>query len=84
VATQAIGSSRADDEFDSWLSRIESRAEAGDEHAERLLDYVAAELLVLQELTEPPEVETAQLKRVRQRRRHEIWCVSHRFDSEVR
>jgi hypothetical protein len=71
------------DEFDNWLSRIESKAEAGDEHAELQLDYVGAELLVLQELTEPPEIESAQLKRVRQRRRHEIWRVSHRFDSEV-
>jgi len=27
------------DEFDRWLSRIEEQAEAGDEHANRQLDY---------------------------------------------
>ena len=38
------------DEFDLWLSRIEEQAEAGDEQANRQLDYIAAELQLLREL----------------------------------
>jgi hypothetical protein len=73
------------DEFDLWLSRIEERAEGGDEHAERQLDYIAAELQILRDVTAPPtwDAETAQLMRVRQSRRYEVWRVSHRFDAKV-
>lgn len=73
------------DEFDDWLARIEKQAEAGDERANRQLDYVAAELQLLRELHTAPRAddETAQLKRVRQRRRYEVWRVSHRFDEVV-
>jgi len=73
------------DEFDLWLSRIEEQAEAGDEQANRQLDYIAAELQLLRELDIAPgrDDETAQLKRVRQRRRYEVWRVSHRFDEAV-
>lgn len=73
------------DEFDLWLSRIERQAEADNEQADRQLDYIAAELQLLRELDTAPgrDDETAQLKRVRQRRRYEVWRVSHRFDEAV-
>ena len=73
------------DEFDGWLSRIEEQAATGDERANRQLDYIAAELQLLRELDSAPgrEDETAQLERVRQSRRYEVWRVSHRFDEAV-
>lgn len=47
--------------------------------------YIAEALAVLRELSEPPteDTETGDLKRVRQRRRYELWRVSHPFDSRV-
>jgi hypothetical protein len=73
------------EEFDRWLTRIEDKAAAGDAHANRQLDYVAAELSLLRDLRAAPvrEKETAQLKWVRQHRTYEIWRVSHRYDSDV-
>lgn len=73
------------DEFDRWLTRVEQRAAAGDAYAARQLDYIAAELQLLRELPGAPaeDEESAQLKRVRQSRRHQVWRVSHRFDEQV-
>lgn len=73
------------DEFDRWLAVVEKQAAAKDARAVLVLDYIAAELQLLMELTEPPtpESETAQLKRVRQRRIYQLWRVSHPFDPDV-
>ena len=73
------------DEFDRWLAVVEKQAAAKDARAVLVLDYIAAELQLLMELTEPPtpESETAQLKRVRQRRVYQVWRVSHPFDPDV-
>lgn len=70
-------------EFQHWLDVLDAKAASGDPHARRQLEYIDAALTVLTDLTEPPTEDTAVLMRVRQRRRHPIWRVSHPFDAEV-
>ena len=69
--------------FDEWLDHLEVRADQGDRRASRRLALVTAELQVLTRLPEKPAVETATLRRVRQRRRHEIWRLSHPYEAGV-
>ena len=66
-------------QFDAWLDNLEERAAYGDEHASTVLDLVAFELKVLQDLPGPPVEETPGLRRVRQSGRHPVWRVSHPF-----
>jgi len=70
-------------DFDGYLDRLEAKANAGDEHARATMDYVLAELDVLQQLTEPPQHDTAVLMRVRQSRKHQVWRLSHPYDPRV-
>src|ERR1017187_10225559 len=67
------------------LAIVKKQAADKDARAVLVLDYIAAELQLLMELTEPPtpESETAQMKRVRQRRVYQVWRVSHPFDPDV-
>lgn len=71
--------------FGDWLDRIDADADGGDARARIVRKYVAEALAVLRELPEPPteDTETGDLKRVRQRRRYELWRVSHPFDQRV-
>nr|VTP01811.1 hypothetical protein BIN_B_04211 [Mycobacterium riyadhense] len=69
-------------EFGDWLDRLESDAET-DAIASRRLDYITAQLQVLNELTGIPEEESATLKRVRQSKRHPVWRLSHPYDPQV-
>lgn len=72
-------------QFGDWLDRIDADADRGDSYARLTRKYVAEALTVLRELPEPPneDTETGDLKRVRQRRRYELWRVSHPFDASV-
>ncbi|MDO5697219.1 MAG: hypothetical protein Q4G51_04505 [Dermatophilus congolensis] len=65
--------------FDRWLDALESRASEGDSRAVRQLDLVMAELKRLADLDSAPTQDSADLKRVRQRGRYEIWRVSHPY-----
>ncbi|MDH3052278.1 hypothetical protein QEN42_20820 [Gordonia alkanivorans] len=47
------------------------------------LDLLLAELQVLADLEEPPVVESATLKRVRQSKRYVVWRVSHPYREGV-
>lgn len=69
-------------EFGAWLDRLESDAET-DAIASRRLDYITAQLQLLNELTGIPEEESATLKRVRQSKRHPVWRLSHPYDPQV-
>ncbi|SOJ56984.1 hypothetical protein MSIMFB_04462 [Mycobacterium simulans] len=64
-------------EFGDWLDRLESDAET-DAIASRRLDYITAQLQVLNELTGIPKEESATLKRVRQSKRHGFPTTSKR------
>lgn len=69
-------------EFDAYLDRLEEAAKTDPAQRERLdflLDFLLAELQVLDELDAPPTEETATLKRVRQSRGFPLWRVSHPF-----
>lgn len=72
-------------QFGAWLDKLEMDADSGDTHAGLKLKYVAEALTVLRELPEPPteNTETGDLKRVRQRRRYELWRISHPYDPKV-
>lgn len=70
-------------QFQQWLDTLDAKADAGDQHARRQLQYVDAALSMLTELATPPTEDTAVLMRVRQRRKYPIWRVSHPFDAEV-
>lgn len=70
-------------EFDGWLDRLESAAAQGGRIAGLQLDYIDAQLEVLEELTGEPAEETAVLRRVRQSRKFPVWRVSHPFDPDV-
>ena len=72
-------------QFGDWLDRIDADADRGDAHARLTRKYTAEALSVLRDLPEPPneDTETGDLKRVRQRRRYELWRVSHPFDPRV-
>lgn len=70
-------------EFDGWLNRLESAAEGGSRIARLQLDYIDAQLVVLEELTGEPVEETAVLRRVRQSRKFAVWRLSHPFDPDV-
>jgi hypothetical protein len=70
-------------QFDNWLDRLEAQAAAGGRIAQLQLDYIDAQLQVLEELDTEPAEDTAVLKRVRQSRRYPVWRVSHPYDPDV-
>jgi hypothetical protein len=72
-------------QFGDWLDRVDADADGGDAQAKLNRKYVAEALNLLRELAEPPteNTETGDLKRVRQRRRYELWRVSHPYDPKV-
>lgn len=70
------------DEFSTWLDRLEEDA-GSDPVSARRLDYVTAELQLLQELTDPPTEDVASLRRVRQSKNHLVWRLSHPFDPDI-
>jgi len=72
-------------QFGAWLDTLEADAESGNALAKLKLKYVAEALTVLRELPESPseDTETGDLKRVRQRRRYELWRISHPYDPKV-
>lgn len=70
-------------EFGDWLARVRATAADGDEYATVLLQYTAAALELLNDLPEPPTEETADLKQVRQSRRHQVWRISHPYHEGV-
>jgi hypothetical protein len=72
-------------EFAVWLDRLDSDAEAGDERARLVRQFVLAALALLRDLDEVPEREdeTAELKWVRQSRRYPLWRVSHHYHPDV-
>jgi hypothetical protein len=70
------------DEFDTWLNRLEEQADS-DPISARRLDYVTAQLQLLQELSDRPTEDTASMRRVRQSGRHLVWRLSHPFDPDI-
>ncbi len=68
-------------EFWRWVDALEEKADKGDVRARDQLDIVQALLEELDELETAPsrDDETATLKWVRQRRRYELWRVSHPY-----
>jgi hypothetical protein len=70
-------------QFDNWLDRLEAQAAAGGRIAQLQLDYIDAQLEVLEELDAEPTEDTAVLKQVRQSRRYPVWRVSHPYDPDV-
>lgn len=70
------------DEFNTWLDRLEDHA-GTDPISARRLDYVTAQLQRLQELTDPPEEDTAHLRRVRQSKTYPVWRLAHPYDPDI-
>lgn len=66
-------------DFDRWYDDLERRAEADEGNAKEVLLMVTAALKHLQDLSEPPDDETATLKRVRQSKCYPVWRVSHPY-----
>lgn len=66
-------------QFQIRVNDLRERARGGDEHAEVTVRLIAAELAVLRALPCVPEMETPELKAVRQSRRYQVWRLSHRF-----
>jgi hypothetical protein len=71
--------------FGDWLDRVEADADGGDARAKLIRKYVAEALTLLRELPSAPtrETESADLKRVRQSHRYELWRVSHPYHPDV-
>lgn len=72
-------------EFWARVDALERKAAAGNEQAGQRLDLLTAMLEFLTELDAPPSRsdESASLKWVRQRKRYELWRVSHPFRDGV-
>ncbi|WP_396932535.1 hypothetical protein [Mycolicibacterium sp.] len=70
------------DEFDTWLDRLEDHAH-NDPISARRLDYITAQLQHLQELINPPEEDTAHLRRVRQSKTYPVWRLAHPYDPDI-
>lgn len=70
------------DEFNTWLDRLEDHAH-NDPTSARRLDYITAQLQHLQELTDPPEEDTAHLRRVRQSKTYPVWRLAHPYDPDI-
>lgn len=66
-------------EFDGWLKDKARKAEGGNSYWSSVVDYALAELGVLRDLVSAPSENLAQLQRIRQRKRYEIWRVSHAY-----
>jgi hypothetical protein len=73
------------DEFDRWFTKLEDGVEAGDAIALKAYNYIAAAFDLLRGLPAAPadDESTAQLKPVRQSRRHQVWRTAHPFDPDV-
>ncbi|WP_084020269.1 hypothetical protein [Mycobacterium avium] len=70
-------------QFDGWLDRLEAAAAQGSRIAQLQLDYIDAQLEVLEELVGEPTEETAVLRKVRQSGKYQVWRLSHPFDPDV-
>jgi hypothetical protein len=72
-------------EFQEWLAQLAKAAADGDEQAALKRRLVLSELAILRGLAAPPmpEDETAELKWVRQSKRHRVWRVSHPYHPGV-
>ncbi|MGH8959657.1 MAG: hypothetical protein ACRDWT_00365 [Jatrophihabitantaceae bacterium] len=73
------------DEFDHWFGRLEAKVDAGGGIALKTYNYIAAAFDLLRRLPSAPDPEhgTAQLKPVRQSRKHQVWRTAHPFDPDV-
>lgn len=67
-------------DFDRQLDRMQADAT---EEGIRRLSLLTAMLARLMRMTTAPTVETPTLKRVRQRRRHEVWRMSHPYEPGI-
>jgi len=69
--------------FSRQMAEISLRAKEGDAHAALMARYLYAELKYLEQLPEPPDEDTAILKKVKQSRKYQVWRLSHPFDPNI-
>lgn len=73
---------RATKEFDEWYRALGAQASGSPKATARLV-RARALLLVLRGVPSEPSVDTPQLRRVAEARRHPLWRIAHPYDPAV-
>jgi hypothetical protein len=74
---------RITEEMLASVRALQAKSRSGSAWHRRQLELVAAALEQLKNLPGPPVEETASLRRVVQRKRHELWRTSHPYEGGI-